>query len=287
MSNANNLPPPQVPFVDTSGRVSTVWWQFMLTLFNRTGGTQGSDASDLEALIAELTGDLHSVAVPVVQQERSTPPDVVTATITQGTPPESVTVLFPVGDTPDDSLGHGAQPGGEFHDVATQSVAGFMSAADKQKLDNGAFGALSASGNDALRYINTAGQSVPSSTTTVLNGWTKAYDRLGANFNAATGTFTAPVAGYYVVNAQILYGAATISAGSQYNAFLLVNGALYAGRIATGQGAVSGFMQAEVHDTVYLTAGQTIQLAAFQNTSASMSVATLSGYTFLSIARLP
>jgi hypothetical protein len=34
----SNIPNPGVPFLDKSGRISPVWWAFLLSLFQRTGG---------------------------------------------------------------------------------------------------------------------------------------------------------------------------------------------------------------------------------------------------------
>jgi hypothetical protein len=58
MSNQSNIPDVGAPFVDKNGRLSIVWWQFLLSMFNRTGGSAGvppvsSDGSD--ALAAEYS----------------------------------------------------------------------------------------------------------------------------------------------------------------------------------------------------------------------------------------
>lgn len=42
MTIASNIPPPNVPFLDDKGNVQMVWWQFLLSQFNRTGGTSGT-----------------------------------------------------------------------------------------------------------------------------------------------------------------------------------------------------------------------------------------------------
>ena len=42
MSFPSNIPPPNVSFLDANGNVATVWWQYLLTLFNRTGGLTGT-----------------------------------------------------------------------------------------------------------------------------------------------------------------------------------------------------------------------------------------------------
>lgn len=40
MSNAtnSNIPNPGVPFLDSTGRITQVWWAFLLAIFQRTGG---------------------------------------------------------------------------------------------------------------------------------------------------------------------------------------------------------------------------------------------------------
>lgn len=35
----SNIPNPGVPFLDQSGRISQVWWAFLLAMFQRTGGS--------------------------------------------------------------------------------------------------------------------------------------------------------------------------------------------------------------------------------------------------------
>lgn len=42
MSFLSNIPPPNANFLDDNGNVSTVWWQYLLILFNRTGGSTGT-----------------------------------------------------------------------------------------------------------------------------------------------------------------------------------------------------------------------------------------------------
>lgn len=41
MSDAtnSNIPNPGVPFLDQGGRISQVWWAFLLAIFQRTGGS--------------------------------------------------------------------------------------------------------------------------------------------------------------------------------------------------------------------------------------------------------
>ena len=54
MTIANNLPSPTAPFLDANGNISQVWWQYLLTLFNRTGAGKGIDSALLQNLITAL-----------------------------------------------------------------------------------------------------------------------------------------------------------------------------------------------------------------------------------------
>lgn len=54
MNITNNIPSPSAPFLSSDGQISQVWWGFLVTLFNRTGSTQGYDATALSAAISEL-----------------------------------------------------------------------------------------------------------------------------------------------------------------------------------------------------------------------------------------
>jgi hypothetical protein len=48
MSNVkSNIPDYTIPFIDATGRINEIWWRFLVTIFNRTGGTAGGDIADL------------------------------------------------------------------------------------------------------------------------------------------------------------------------------------------------------------------------------------------------
>ncbi|VVE31642.1 hypothetical protein PEP31012_03709 [Pandoraea eparura] len=42
MTIVSNIPPPNVDFLDENGKVQMVWWQYLLTLFDRTGSASGN-----------------------------------------------------------------------------------------------------------------------------------------------------------------------------------------------------------------------------------------------------
>lgn len=104
---------------------------------------------------------------------------------------------------------------------------------------------------------------------------TENYD-LGSDF--ATGTFTAPVTGYYQVNAVL--GAVNVADANQVLARIYVNGS--AAARATGISSyASGDPSVAVGDLVYAEAGQTIELWAEGSASVNGSVGTSS--TFMSV----
>lgn len=59
MNNQANIPGIGTPMVDKDGRVSQVWWPFLVSLFNRTGAGTGipptsADGQDAAALAASM-----------------------------------------------------------------------------------------------------------------------------------------------------------------------------------------------------------------------------------------
>jgi hypothetical protein len=71
-----NIPNPGVPFLDKSGRISPVWWAFLLALFQRTGGGGDQPPSDitlddvlaLETIVPPFTpADAQSLLIAIEQ----------------------------------------------------------------------------------------------------------------------------------------------------------------------------------------------------------------------------
>jgi hypothetical protein len=151
----------------------------------------------------------------------------------------------------------------------------------------GAFTTLSSSGNDALLYVTSGAQSIPNASTTTLTGWTKAFDRLNSSFNASTGVFTAPATGYYRVDAQIVYAQAASTLNASFDLVINANSSA----VATGHygtettSSVSRSVQA--HAVVFLTAGQTVIIQAFQNSGGAISLSSTQAYNVVAIQRVP
>jgi hypothetical protein len=148
-------------------------------------------------------------------------------------------------------------------------------------------GALSAGGNDALIYGNTAGQTIPTSTVTAITGWTLVSDRIGTNFNASTGVFTAPSTGYYRVSAQLAYSAAAGSINAAYEAIVLANGTQICAGAVFQQSTGSEAVTVSADCIVSVNASQTISISAGQTSGASRTLSTTTGLNYVSINRIP
>lgn len=108
---------------------------------------------------------------------------------------------------------HGSRAGGALHAEATRTVAGFMSAADKTKLDY-------ISSSNFYVYQLASAQSIAAATFTILNFDTVGFDDTG-EFDMATDTFSPDIAGHYVFNGSV-YGTQGATANRALD--LYVNG---------------------------------------------------------------
>lgn len=116
---SSQVPDPGTPIFDKGGYIDPVWHNFFSTLLRRTGGSVGIDASDAPALQGALPGtDL------VLPFEPSPLHSVESAS-------RSVSDAAPEVPAPT----HGQQNDPILHDIVTITANGFMSAADKIKLD--------------------------------------------------------------------------------------------------------------------------------------------------------
>lgn len=152
---------------------------------------------------------------------------------------------------------------------------------------NAAFDTLSATGNDALLYNNNSAQSIPNLTPTIVTGWTQLFDRLGTNFNATTGVFTAPANGYYQVSAGLLFTANTGAPNTSAQTVIVANGVNVAAGFTIRENNATAGEGATVSSAVFLSAGQTLTINAVQNSGAALTLQTGPGVCFLSIASIP
>ncbi|CPI06573.1 Uncharacterised protein [Burkholderia pseudomallei] len=138
-----------------------------------------------------------------------------------------------------------------------------------------------------FRAYNTSAQSIPNAAYTVITGWTSTKDTTSGAWNAGTGTFTAPTAGWYNVSCQFIFATASWSASQQLAAALFINGAENEATLQTLQGsATQQFVTNDVSTNVYLNAGDTLQFAAFQSTGSALALANNSNFNFASVVQV-
>lgn len=103
VTNQNGFPQYTAPFVNSNGVISQIWYYLLLTLYNRTGGAQGSQPNDFVKL--SPAGTLFSYVATVAGNVWISPGSAVTVSINRnGTVINGGTVtqgIFPlsVGDT--------------------------------------------------------------------------------------------------------------------------------------------------------------------------------------------
>lgn len=112
---ALDLPLYTTPVIDARGYISEVWLRFFSTLLIRTGGTEGLDPTLVPLLLARIN-TLFGMEASCVNL-----------------PPPRTTMAR--ADPPSEVFNHGKQSDELLHALVTQALAGFMSAADKVKLD--------------------------------------------------------------------------------------------------------------------------------------------------------
>ncbi|MBR8007125.1 hypothetical protein [Burkholderia vietnamiensis] len=151
----------------------------------------------------------------------------------------------------------------------------------------GSFTTLNASGNDALLYTNTSGQSIANNTLATVTNWTKTSDRVNANFNASTGVFTAPATGWYQISGQLTFSGAAGVVNAQYSAAIVANSVAVTEGTVFQQSTSTTLVSVPFSAVVSLTSGQTLQVQAYQNTGSARTLSTTAALTYVSINRLP
>lgn len=162
---------------------------------------------------------------------------------------------------------HGNRGGGPLHAVATRTVPGFMSAADKTKLDY-------LSSTNFYVSQNVTPQSIAASTFTALNFDTKNFDD-NNEFDIAADTFVPLITGYYTFNGSV-YGTQGATANRALDLF--VNGVSVrrlAQRNDVGANALGGSS-----GPVLINAGDVVTLRYF--TSVADITSNQANATFLS-----
>lgn len=138
MSIPSQVPDAGTPIFDANGYINPVWHQFFFSLLRRTGGTEGVDLSDQAKRIKAV-------------ENRVTDAELVEYS-------EAFDQLATV-ESFDQSVvfDHGVQYDSSLHALVTTSNDGFMSAADKSKLDGVTPGAAVSSVSGTSPISSTGG----------------------------------------------------------------------------------------------------------------------------------
>lgn len=168
------IPDYAIPIINPkTGQIDPVWFQFFLKLFDRTGGDNGGDSSKDHLLILATVGLVNSV-VSQPGSMRSKVADLMA--LTQESAIQVMPKLQELGQVP----AHGVQYDEMMHALVTTSTHGFMSAADKVKL-NGVIAGAGVVSVSGVAPIASSGGSTPaisiSAATTSAPGSMSATDK--------------------------------------------------------------------------------------------------------------
>lgn len=149
--------------------------------------------------------------------------------------------------------------------------------------------ALSGSVPTIVRAFYTGSAVINNATATQIGGWTNVFTQNAAEWNAATGQFTATKAGTYLVSCEIFYDShAAPTINTEYN--LSVN--------STGQGGATSYHFSQTTTSCYkpipmvttvvqLTAGQIINVTTYQLSGAGRQLLVATNANLLSIVEIP
>lgn len=151
----------------------------------------------------------------------------------------------------------------------------------------GTFTTLKGNSLAKVYATNTSAQSIANNAATTVTGWTTTFDA-NSNFNASTGTFTAPASAYYQVCSQTAYGTMTGGGGVGIATEIFGNGVqLASGYAPYPTTSTFGVIPAAVCSLVSLTSGQTVVIKAYQNSGGAVALANNANANYLSIVQVP
>lgn len=133
-----NAPMYNTPVLDSRGNINEVWWQFFMTLLSRTGGLEGFDIDVLVRRVRSVDA-LQAATVGVDYPRAELPP--VDVSRLGAAPSEAPAPVAIPARAPADLMSllvantHGQQQDPGLHALVTPALDGFMSAADKTKLN--------------------------------------------------------------------------------------------------------------------------------------------------------
>ncbi|OTP73942.1 hypothetical protein [Caballeronia sordidicola] len=188
-----------------------------------------------------------------------------------------------------DETGSGSLVFGTSPAIATPAITGGSinsASVGGTTPSSGVFTTLKSNSAVHLSYKNTSAQSIPASTATTIAGWTSVFDS-GSNFNASTGVFTAPNAGYYLVSGEIMFNVSSGAVNNQFQALVIANGVTVFNPIFIVQATTTPLALLPFSVVVSLAAGQTVSVQALQTNTSAQTLNVGANANVLSIVQIP
>jgi hypothetical protein len=126
-----------------------------------------------------------------------------------------------------------------------------------------------------VRARNTSGQSIANGTPSpIITNWTNIETQNAAEWNAATGVFTATKAGTYFVSVNLWFNSTTAPLNTQFSCSCRKNGALVSAAYYYSESGTVGYPRNVGFATaiISLVVGETMDFRAFQNSGVSISL---------------
>jgi hypothetical protein len=146
-------------------------------------------------------------------------------------------------------------------------------------------------GNTTPYYIqagNASGQSITQQQVTTITGWTNTVVSTGSAWNASTGVFTVPRAGWYRLRNVVSYATNTAAIGAEFNAIISVNGAnTYTGWTFKQTANSVIVTPPPVEGISFLNVGDTVAFRTYHDSGASRSLIVRGDVNLMTIQELP
>jgi hypothetical protein len=137
------------------------------------------------------------------------------------------------------------------------------------------------------RYTRDTTQSIPNNTTTIVDFATQVDDPWAAVTTGASWAFTAPVAGYYQVNAHVLFGSATWTPVTELvQLSIYKNGTQYNTLDRDDTMGSTNTPSVGGGDVVHLAKGDTLDIRAYQNSGGAVNIQANANHNWVSIFRI-
>jgi hypothetical protein len=135
---------------------------------------------------------------------------------------------------------------------------------------------------------NNSGQTIPTAAVTTITNWTTSVNTLPSAWNATTGVFTCPRAGWYRLRGSVTYATNTGAAGTEFNTILSVNGGnSYTGWVFKQAAANVITPTTPVEAIHFLNVNDTVVVRTYQITGSPLALIGRVDVNLLTIQELP